>query len=232
MAEQDSAAIGNNNHGLRGSRIIGDLSEASLQRIGKLARRIKLGAREALFTQDDPGNAFYVIEAGSIEISILARSGKKLSLNVMRPPDVFGEIAALDGGRRTATATALEECVVLRFSRVDIQHEISTRPKLALDLIQILCARVRWINQQVQDLAMLNVEERLAHRLLILHRKFADDDGHLRLSQSELADFLGAPRESINKVLQGWRAKKLIELSRGSVKVVDQAILGNIAGVE
>ncbi len=232
MAGQGSAGIGNGDHGLRGSRIIGDLSEASLQRIGKLAQRIKLVTREVLFSQDDPGSAFYVIESGSIEISVLARSGKKLSLNVMRPPDVFGEIAALDGGRRTASATALKDCVVLKFSRVDIQHEISTHPELALDLIQILCARVRWINQQVEDLAMLNVEERLAHRLLILHRKFADDEGHLRLSQSELADFLGATRESINKVLQEWRAKKLIELSRGSVKVVDQAILGNIAGVE
>ena len=68
---------------------------------------------------------------------------------------------------------------------------------------------------------MLDIEGRLANRLLILHRKFADKDGSLHLSQSELADFLGATRESINKVLRTWLAEGIVELTRGSVRVRD-----------
>ena len=89
---------------LRKSVLIGDLSEASLNKIAKLGRPKRLEARETLFAQEDPSDAFYVMLAGAVEISILATNGKKLSLNVMRPSDVFGEIGALDGDVRTAAA--------------------------------------------------------------------------------------------------------------------------------
>ncbi len=216
-------------HGLKRSHLIGQLSTESLGHLGALANRVELEKGEVLFFQEDPGDSIYIVDSGVVEISILSVSGKKLALNVMRPPDVFGEIAALDGGPRTATATTLERSTLLRFDRADIMAEIKKRPELAADLIQILCARLRWVSQQVEDLAMLNIEGRLASRLLILHRKFSDKYGKLYLSQSELADFLGATRESINKILQEWRANGLIELSRGAVKVCDQRSLADIA---
>ena len=109
---------------LRHSLLIGDLSEASLHRIGKLGRDRKLDTGEILFEQEDVSDAFYIIEEGSIGINILAPSGKKLSLNVMRPPDIFGEIGALDGGVRTATAVALAPSKVIKFDRNDILAEI------------------------------------------------------------------------------------------------------------
>lgn len=180
---------------------------------------VNLVGGQNLFLQNDPGNAIYIIESGAIEISIMSRDGKKLSLNVMQVGDVFGEIAALDGGVRTATATAIGACKVLRLERSEIFNLMSQHPGLAMDLFQVLCARLRWVSQQVEDMALLDIEGRLANRLLILHRKFADRDGTLHLSQSELADFLGVTRESINKILQGWRANDLIALSRGSVRV-------------
>lgn len=217
--------------GLKRSKLIGDLSAESLEYLGRLAQHVELQSGTALFFQDDDGDAAYIVEKGSIEISVMSERGKKLSLNVMQPPDVFGEIAALDGGARTATATTLEETTVLRFDRTHLEQAIRDRPEVAIDLIRILCARLRWVSQQVEDLALLDIEGRLAHRLLLLHRKFSDENGCIHLSQSEIADFLGATRESINKVLQGWRAKGLIELSRGSIWVRNQDRLAAIAGL-
>lgn len=214
---------------LRRSRLIGDLSSESLGHLGALAQRVELDAGEILFLQDDEGSDLYVIESGSIEISILSESGKKLSLNIMGAQDVLGEIAALDGGTRTATASALEPSVLFRINLSDVHEAIYQNPQIAIDLISVLCRRLRWVSQQVEDMALLDIERRLARRLLILHRKFSDDDGLLHLSQSELADFLASTRESINKVLQAWRAEGLIELSRGAVRVRDQKGLAEVA---
>ncbi|MEM7426723.1 MAG: Crp/Fnr family transcriptional regulator [Pseudomonadota bacterium] len=201
----------------------------SLSVLSSLAKRVQLDKRAILFFQQDPGDAIYVVEHGSIEISIIGESGRKLSLNVMRPPDVFGEIAALDGGPRTATATALEDSALLRLRRNDIIRAISDQPGIALDLIGVLCERLRWVSQQVEDLAMLDIEGRLANRLIILHRKFSDERGRLNLSQSDLADFLGATRESVNKTLQSWKSRSIVDLSRGAIWVLDDAKLAAIA---
>lgn len=158
-----------------------------------------------------------------------SESGKKLSLNVMRPPDVFGEIAALDGGARTANATVLEPTSLLKFKRSHIVNTIRNHPETAIDLIEILCQRLRWITQQVEDLAMLDIESRLANRLAILHRKFADSEGVLHLSQQEIADFLGVTRESINKILQRWKTDGIVKLTRGSIQVARSERLEAIA---
>lgn len=217
---------------LRRSRLIGDLSQASLSYLGQLAKRVELATGATLFLQDDPGTDLYIVEAGSVEISILSETGKKLSLNIMGPLDVFGEIAALDGGPRTATASALEATSLLRINLSDVHQAIREHPEIAIDLISVLCKRLRWVSQQVEDLALLDIEGRLARRLLILHNKFSDNNDVIQLSQSELADFLAATRESINKVLQTWRAAGLIELTRGAVRVRDQSGLALIANTE
>ncbi len=231
MAEERTAAV-SNIRVLGHSDLIGDLSAESLDYLGDIGERIQLDRNAVLFFQDDPGDAIYVVQSGSVEISILSPSGKKLSLNVMRAPDVFGEIAALDGGPRTATATCLEKTVLLRFGRGKLREAMLERPEVAVDLIAILCARLRWVSQQVEDLAMRNLEGRLARRLLILHHKFSDERGNLQFSQSELADFLGVTRESTNKTLQSWRSQGLISLSRGSIKINNPDGLASVATPE
>lgn len=218
-------------HKLRRSKLIGDLSEESLMVLESLAKRVTHPAGSSLFTHGDPGDALYIVESGSVEICMYSEGGKKLSLNVMRPPDVFGEIAALDGGARTANATILEPATLLKFKRSHIVSAIRAHPETAVDLIEILCQRLRWVTQQVEDLAMLDIESRLANRLAILHRKFADPKGVLHLSQQEIADFLGATRESINKILQRWRTEGIVTLTRGSIRVAQPERLEAIANL-
>ena len=213
------------------SKIIGGLHPKFHAYFGRMAKRIQLKKGQPLFFQGDEGDAIYVVEEGSIEISVIGKSGKKLSLNVMRPPDVFGEIAALDGGLRTATATAWELSWVYQIHRTQILDAISTYPEFSAEIVRILCERVRWVSQQVEDLALLDMEVRLARQLLILHTKFSDKDGNLQISQSRLADFLGSTRETINKILQLWRANGLITLSRGALKICNHSGLEQLAGL-
>ena len=124
------------------SQIIDHLSKANQEILLAMATPTRLEKGQTLFIQHDAGDAIYIIDSGAIEISVSSASGKKLSLNVMRSNDVFGEIAALDGGVRTATATATEETVLLRIDRKHILQLLKQNPDLAVDLICVLCITV------------------------------------------------------------------------------------------
>jgi len=195
------------------------LGEEGLSTIERGATRVKFRANEVVFFQDDPGDAIYIVEEGRIEISVVSANGKKLTLNEMRPGDFLGEIAALDGGLRTATATSLSTSVLTKIDAMAFKECLQEHGPLGVVIIEILCARLRWVSQQVEDLALHDIEGRLASKLLLLHEKFADDHGILHVSQNELADFIGGTRESTNKFLRQWQQNGVIELSRRSIRV-------------
>lgn len=197
--------------------------------IKSIAKRVQYSSGEILFFQEDPGDALYMIEKGSVEISVMAANGRKLSLNVMRPNEVVGEIAVLDGGPRTVTATVMDASTLLRVTRPALLELMREQPEVAADLLAMLCIRLRWTSQLAEDLGLLGIQERLARRLMILHRKFSDSRGELHLCQNELADFLGATRESTNKVLRAWRADGLVDMSRGTLRILDPGRLVTIA---
>jgi len=208
------------------SRLLG---EDGLSTIERQATRIKFRPNEVVFFQDDPGDAFYIVEEGRIEISVTSASGKKLTMNELRSGDVFGEVAVLDGGPRTATATCLTASVLARIDGAAFKEYLHANGPLGAALIEILCARLRWVSQQVEDLALHDIEGRLARKLLLLQERFADDEGVLHVSQSELADFIGGTRESTNKFLRQWQRKGVIELSRRSIRVCRHDRLAGIS---
>ena len=190
--------------------------------------RTPLGAGEVLFSQGDPGDAVYVVERGEVEISVLSLDGRKLALDIQRPGEVFGEIA-LFGGDRTATATAITACVLRRIRRADVLEALRHRPELALEFIDILCERLRALSRKLEERSFLPVPVRVASRLLYLDGKLGGAGGEVAVSQADLADFVGATREAVAKTLAVWRARNLVALSRGSVRILDRAELEAVA---
>jgi CRP/FNR family cyclic AMP-dependent transcriptional regulator len=187
--------------------------------IKNLAKEITVAKGEELFSQGDPGGELYFVDEGSIEISVISSEGRKLSLNIMQPGDVFGEIAFLDGSSRTATSTAMEQSKLRRVRRIELLHKMETQPDLAMDFIKLLCNRLRWVHGLLEDRAFLSLSNRLAKRLLILLEQMGNDSHEIRLSQSELADYLGATREGVAKVLGSWRSRGWIDLERGVIRL-------------
>ena len=125
------------------------------------------------------GDALYMVEMGGVEISVMAISGKRLSLNTMCPGDLFGEIAVLDGGTCTATATTLEHAVLLPVTRSDVLDLMERHSDLAEDRLAMLCTRLRWVSHLVEDLGLHGIEKRLAGRLMMLSCRFSDAKGTL-----------------------------------------------------
>jgi CRP-like cAMP-binding protein len=198
------------------------LPKATLERIAALGRRRVYEEGAVIFMRGDPGDSLCGVVSGRVRISASRPGGKEVFLNIMGPGDSFGEIALLDGMPRTATATAMMRTELSIIQRDQFVSLLGTEPQLARHLIKLLCTRVRWTAQLMEDSALLSVPARIAKRLLSLaelHGRTTAAGIKLVISQEELAQFLGVSRQIVNQHLQTWKSAGWIQLGRGNVTV-------------
>lgn len=188
----------------------------------------RYAAGQHLFVQEDPSDRIYGVMSGSIEISLYSPGGQKLVANIELTRSLVGEIGTLDGGPRTATAVCLTDSELVSLSRAQLFDRIERHPPLARAMIDLLCARLRWVSGELGDQAFFGIEARLAKRLIFLSGVMSDPSGWIAISQSELAEFLGATRESVNKMLNDWRGKGMIDLKRGGLRVTNPRALRGV----
>lgn len=195
-----------------------------LREIAALTVQRRYSAGETVFHRDQPGDYLYGVIAGSIRVTTQAADGRQLALRTMLAGDLIGEIAVLDGGKRTASGHALEETLVFMVPREQFTALMMRRPTIALHMIEVLCARVRQTSQQVEDAAFLTLSQRLAR---LLEKFVAETGGRapctITTSQSELGSFLNASRQAVNGALQKWQKAGFITLGRGRIEVHDLA---------
>lgn len=200
--------------------------------MSRASRPVDLAPGATLFEQGDGGDALYAIRSGAIELSVISPEGRKLSLDVLHPGAVFGEIALFDPGPRTATATAIGDTTLLRVRNADLLRELHQTPDLATDLVRIAGQRMRWMARQLSDHVFLPMPSRLARKILYLTAHQPEEAKLLQMSQSDLAEFVGATREAVSKTLAIWKAEGVIDSTRGGVKVRDLAALRDIAELD
>ena len=196
--------------------------------IERTAIELTLAPGAMLFSQGDDADGFYILDSGEIEIGVLSPGGRKLTLEVMTPGEIFGEIG-LFAGKRTASAAAIGKVRLRLVRRSDLMTAIRDEPDLALQFIDVLCERLRVVSEKLEERSFMPLPARLARRLRHLHDKLAPADGKIRVSQAALADFAGASREAVAKTLAVWKAEGWIDLSRGAVQVLDKDALEDIA---
>lgn len=217
---------------LQRSPLFRGMTLPALERIAELAVQRGYRGGEVVFSQGDPGDALYAVVTGKIRISAGAADGREIYLNIMEPGETFGEIALLDGGNRTATATATTPSELVSIRREHFMGLLEREPKVALELLRLCGERLRWTSGLVEDAALLDASARLAKRLLSLgqlHGEKAAGDMTLRISQEELASFLGVSRQVVNQYLQDWKGRGWVDLGRGVITVRDEAALRKTA---
>jgi CRP-like cAMP-binding protein len=150
-------------------------------------------------------------------------SGRSAVFNLILPGEIFGEIAALDGGIRSADVIAIERSDVMVIDRREIVPVLRRYPELALRFIEILCERIRHTSEQVEDIVFLDLSGRLAKALLFLHQKAAAEAGErkVRVTQREISQMIGASRESTNKQLRQWERGQLVRIERGAIVLLN-----------
>ena len=202
---------------------LGD-SAPVLEVLSRLGRTETLAPGKTLFRQGDPADALYVLEGGSLEVSILSEEGRKLTLNHMTVSTIFGEIGLMDSGPRSATVTADDACEILKVPRQVLLDEIRRNPDFALAIIQLCVERLRWVSSQLEEHVFLPLPVRMARRLEFLMRSMGRGP-EIPISQSALADHVGVTREAVAKVLSDWKASGMISPGRGKIRILDATAL-------
>lgn len=221
MSVQTSAAAPNDLALIAKHPLFGALQMTQLQRLVAYAKRRNVKAGRVLFSKGDPGNALFAIRAGTIKITAPSGDGREAVFNILSEGEVFGEIALLDGQSRTADAVAISDCDLVVIERRDFLALVESDPKIALRLIELLCARLRWSSEHFEEVVLLKLPARLARTLLRLVRTHPAGAGdiELRITQRELSQILGTTRERINRELSAWATRKWIALKRGRIVV-------------
>jgi CRP-like cAMP-binding protein len=208
---------------LRHNYLFRTLSDSTLESLAALATKRSYFKGSVIFSQGDEGDALFGVASGRVRISASASGGREVFLNIMEPGDTFGEIAVMDGLPRTANAIALDDSTLILIQRSDFLPFLEKEPRLAIHLLKLMCERLRWTSELVEESAFMEGPARLAKRLLILaslHGRAARV-GHLelRISQAELARFLGISRQIVNQHLADWRRHGWIELGRTQIVI-------------
>ena len=182
---------------------------------------------ESVFTEGEQGDTLFIVMTGKIKIGRRAADGRENMLSVMGPSDMFGELSLFDPGPRTATASVLTDARLASLAHTSLRPLISDRPEIAEQLLRVLARRLRRTNDALADLIFTDVPGRVAKQLLQLSQRFGTlENGQLRvthdLTQEELAQLVGASRETVNKALADFAHRGWVRLEGKTVVILDR----------
>jgi CRP/FNR family cyclic AMP-dependent transcriptional regulator len=180
-----------------------------------------------LFREGEPGDDLYVVLDGRVKLSRTSPDGRENMVAVMGPTDQFGELSLFDPGPRTETAIVLADARLARLPKSALAAWMIERPQVVLQLLRVLARRLRRTDTMLADLIFVDVPGRLAKQLLQLAQRFGSvEGGQLRvthdLTQEELAQLVGASRETVNKALADFEQRGWLRLEIKSVVILDR----------
>ena len=196
---------------------------------------VDLPRGHVLFSEGDPGDRLYVIDEGKIKLGATSSDGRETLLAILGPGEMFGELSLFDPGPRNATAVALTDATLLGVGHPDLEPWLTGRPEVAASLLGALARRLRRTNEAMADLVFSDVPGRVAKALLDLAGKFGvpGPDGSVHvvhdLTQEELAQLVGASRETVNKALADFQNRGWLRLEQRGVDLIDLERLGRRA---
>ena len=182
---------------------------------------------ESVFAEGEQGDTLFIVLTGKIKVGRRAADGRENMLSVMGPSDMFGELSLFDPGPRTATASVLTDARLASLAHTSLRPWISDRPEIAEQLLRVLARRLRRTNDALADLIFTDVPGRVAKALLGLAERFGSEDGeglrvHHDLTQEELAQLVGASRETVNKALADFSSRGWMRVDSRAVTILDR----------
>ena len=217
------------------SPLLARIAEGDLKALLAEARSRSFRVRETLFQRDDAPDGLYVVVSGHVRVVIASTGGDEVTLATFGPGDVIGELSALDGTRRSATAIAVAPVEALFIATAQFRSWVTDHPSVAWSLLAELARRLRVTSEQVAEIALLDAEARIARRLW---QWFAEASGgspsagaRLQISQRQIASELGVSRESVNKHLARLKASGAISIEGASLMLLKPEALRASADV-
>lgn len=216
-------------HYLTKSQLFAGVPEEKVRQVEGMLHMNACHRGAQLFGEGQSGEMLYVLKKGRVRLYKLSPSGKELTIDILGPGAVFGEMAVMGQGMYNLHAEALEESLVCRMSRADVQKVIALFPQVALNVMEILGLRVRWLEDQLEDIGLHQARARIASLLLRLPGS-ADSSGRkvlsMRYTQEELAKMAGLSRETASLTINQFRTEHLLDLTLGRrIRLLDAAEL-------
>jgi CRP-like cAMP-binding protein len=212
------------------------LAAVQLDELAAAATTRRLEAREELFHKGDAAAQVYVVASGRLKVTSTSSEGSEVVLNLLDVNEVVGELPLLVGGVRTATIVALEPSELVVLERREFLRFLREHPEATLELLTVLAERVVRLSECIEDSVFLGVAARIAKKLLALAETFGEEapDGvhvTLRLSQGELAQYVGTTRETVNKQIRAWSEQGVVSMAAGAITIHARDALERLAGL-
>lgn len=214
------------NDSVLGAPLFANLDENEARALFDSMAQVDLAKGATLFREGEMGDQLFIITEGKIKLGRSSGDGRENLLAVLGPGEMLGELSLFDPGPRTATATAVSDCVLRELPHRQLATWLESHPSVATPLLGALAQRLRRTDEALADLVFSDVPGRVAKALLDLSRRFGEPtDGGIRvaheLTQEELAQLVGASRETVNKALADFTTRKWIRREGRILVLVD-----------
>jgi CRP/FNR family transcriptional regulator, cyclic AMP receptor protein len=196
------------------------LSETDLRQIRERLHRKVFPASTPLMTAEQPGEVIYFIVSGTVKVHVEQADGRDVLIAILGPGEIVGELSAFAPHERSASVLTLESSKLLWTDSATFKNWLKTMPLLAFNLADILATRLRQANEQIQALAALDTESRVARQLVSFAEKYGQPRANrdvyipIRLTQSDIAALVGATREHTNKILVSYKERGYISANQ------------------
>jgi CRP/FNR family transcriptional regulator len=211
--------------------VFSTLSPEELERVAQVVVPRRFGPGEIVFKEGDEGSTCYVVRSGRTRALRIHPDGRSITLAHFGPGDIFGEMAMLDGGRRSATVESVEETDAIAILSADMHRLLREYPDISVKLIAALGRRLRETNERLARQSFQTVQSRVAAVLAQLVEEAraegsVEGDVVITATQAELAQMAGSSRESASRFLAVLERAGIISQGRGRLTVHDPAALG------
>ncbi|HEY0472363.1 MAG TPA: Crp/Fnr family transcriptional regulator [Kribbella sp.] len=211
---------------LRQAPLFSQLDDEAADALAASMTESRLRRGQVLFHEGDSGDRLFVVVEGKVKLGRTSADGRENLIAVLGPGQMFGELSLFDPGPRSATVTAVTDASIMSLTHDELLRWLAGRPEVARGLLLQLASRLRKVSDVVADLVFSDVPGRVAKALLDLASRFgrtADDGVHVHhdLTQEELAQLVGASRETVNKALADFASRGWVRLEPRSVVLLD-----------
>jgi CRP/FNR family transcriptional regulator len=184
---------------------------------------------QVIFLEEETGNYMYLVLSGKVKVAKAGAGGKETILAIHRTGDFFGEMSLLDGKTAPATVSAMEDSKIISLSGTDFHRYLMHNEKVMLQIIQVLCARLRQV-WQIQSMSSSTADARIRMGVYQLAKRHGIRDAHgtiidLKITHQELAEMVGTSRETVTRVLTHLRELGIIEIDQRRITLLDAKAL-------
>jgi CRP/FNR family transcriptional regulator, cyclic AMP receptor protein len=214
-------------------RLLDVLSDSQKRSVEALARMSEVKRGTRIYLPGDPSNQIFLLKSGVMKIASLGPDGREMILTFLHAGDLFGELAVVDESPRDHLAEAYADAVICAVDRQTFLQLLRQSPELGYQITKLMGLRLKTLRTRVEELLYKSAQHRVAHTLLWL----ADEHGirdaagvliPIRLTQRDLGNLVGLSRESVNFILQDFRARGLLEAERRSIRLKDPEALAAV----